>query len=53
MGLGLGYTWVFDETSKFTLALDVNKLLVPSAPVPTDPEDPVKKILPTSQTTGI
>ena len=29
MGLGLGYTWVFDETSKFTLALDVNKLLVP------------------------
>ncbi|HNP20599.1 MAG TPA: type IX secretion system outer membrane channel protein PorV [Panacibacter sp.] len=42
MGLGLGYTWVFDETSKFTLALDVNKLLVPSAPVPTDPEDPVK-----------
>jgi len=33
LGLGLGYTWVFDETSKFTLALDVNHLLVPAPPV--------------------
>lgn len=41
LGLGLAYTWVFDETSKFTLGLDLNKLLVPSAPEPTDPEDPV------------
>lgn len=35
LGAGLAYNWVFDETSKFTLALDVNKLLVPSAPVAT------------------
>ncbi|HWB24370.1 MAG TPA: type IX secretion system outer membrane channel protein PorV [Chitinophagaceae bacterium] len=35
LGAGIAYTWVFDETSKFTLGLDVNKLLVPSAPVAT------------------
>lgn len=35
LGAGVAYNWVFDETSKFTLALDVNKLLVPSAPVAT------------------
>lgn len=35
LGAGIAYNWVFDETSKFTLALDVNKLLVPSAPVAT------------------
>jgi len=33
LGAGLAYTWVFQETSKFMLGLDVNKLLVPSAPV--------------------
>ncbi len=32
LGVGLAYTWVLDETSKFTLGLDVNKLLVPSIP---------------------
>jgi len=32
LGAGLAYTWVFQETSKFTLGLDVNKLLVPAAP---------------------
>lgn len=42
MGLGLGYTWVFDETSKFTLSADLNKLLVPAAPAPTDPPDPTE-----------
>lgn len=36
LGVGMAYTWVFDETSKFTLALDVNKLLVPAAPEDTD-----------------
>src|SRR4051812_20051726 len=32
LGAGLAYTWVFQETSKFTLGLDLNKLLVPAAP---------------------
>jgi hypothetical protein len=32
LGAGLAYTWVFQETSKFTLGLDINKLLVPAAP---------------------
>jgi hypothetical protein len=33
LGLGLAYTKVFDEANKVTLALDVNKLLVPTPPV--------------------
>lgn len=33
LGVGAAYTWVFQETSKFTLALDVNKLLVPAVPL--------------------
>ncbi len=32
IGAGLAYTWVFDETSKFSLGLDVNHLLVPKVP---------------------
>jgi hypothetical protein len=32
LGAGIGYTWVFQEQNKFTLALDINKLLVPSVP---------------------
>lgn len=36
LGAGLAYTWVFDETSKFSLTLDANKLLVPAAPTITD-----------------
>jgi len=32
LGAGLAYTWVFQETSKFTLGLDINHLLVPEAP---------------------
>ncbi len=32
LGIGGAYTWAFDETSKFTLGLEVNKLLVPSVP---------------------
>ncbi len=35
LGAGIGYTWVFDETSKFMLSADLNKLLVPAAPVAT------------------
>lgn len=40
LGVGISYAWVFQETSKFSLNADVNKLLVPSAPVNTD--DPVQ-----------
>jgi hypothetical protein len=40
LGAGLAYTWVFQETSKFTLGLDVNHLLVPEAPTYTG--DPVQ-----------
>lgn len=32
LGLGVANTWVFDETSKLTLGLDVNKLMVPTPP---------------------
>ena|SRR5450432_78497 len=32
LGLGAAHTWVFDESNKFTVALDVNKLLVPTPP---------------------
>ena len=33
LGLGLAYTKVFDESNKITFGLDLNKLLVPAAPV--------------------
>ncbi len=36
LGLGVAYTWVFDETSKFTGGLDINKLMVPTPPALTD-----------------
>jgi hypothetical protein len=32
LGLGAAYTWALDETSKFTLGLDINKLMVPTPP---------------------
>jgi hypothetical protein len=32
LGLGAAYTWVFDETSKLTAGVDLNKLLVPTPP---------------------
>lgn len=35
MGAGIAYTWAFQEEHKITLALDVDKLLVPSYPVAT------------------
>ena len=35
LGLGASHTWVVDEANKITLALDVNKLLVPTPPVVT------------------
>jgi hypothetical protein len=33
LGLGGSYTWVVEETSKFSLTADFNKLLVPAPPV--------------------
>jgi len=33
LGLGIAYTKVFDESSKATLGLDINKLMVPTPPV--------------------
>lgn len=39
MGAGIAYTWAFQEEHKVTLALDVNKLLVPA--FPTDTSQPV------------
>ena len=36
MGLGVAYVNVFDETSKITFGLDVNKLLVPTPPLLND-----------------
>lgn len=32
LGVGAAYTWVFDETSRFTAGLDINKLMVPTPP---------------------
>lgn len=32
LGIGIAYTKVFDETSKATFGLDINKLLVPTPP---------------------
>lgn len=32
LGLGASYTWRLDETGKLTLALDLNKLMVPTQP---------------------
>ncbi|HTQ64230.1 MAG TPA: type IX secretion system outer membrane channel protein PorV [Puia sp.] len=39
LGIGAAYTFVFDEQNKLTFGLDINKLLVPTAPTPTDPTD--------------
>lgn len=43
LGLGVAYTWAFQEDHKFTLAAEVNKLLVPAPPAynpdPNDPND--------------
>ena len=33
LGIGVAYTKVFDETSKATFGLDINKLLVPTPPL--------------------
>ncbi|HUS00125.1 MAG TPA: type IX secretion system outer membrane channel protein PorV [Chitinophagaceae bacterium] len=33
LGIGVAYTKIFDETSKATFGLDINKLMVPTPPV--------------------
>ncbi len=38
MGLGVAYTWNFDEYNSLTLTGDVNKLLVPTPYAPSHPE---------------
>jgi hypothetical protein len=40
LGLGAAHTWVFDESNKITLGLDLNKLMVPTPPVVKDPNNP-------------
>lgn len=35
LGLGVAYTNIFDETSKLTVGLDINKLMVPTPPLAT------------------
>ncbi|MCW3110393.1 MAG: porV [Segetibacter sp.] len=39
LGVGAAYTWVLDETSKFTAGLDINKLMVPTPPQVSDNPD--------------
>jgi hypothetical protein len=39
LALGGAYTWAFDETSKFTAAIDINKLMVPTPPTTSDNPD--------------
>src|ERR1700712_403764 len=41
MGLGANYTKVFDEQNKISFGVDLNKLLVPSPPVPVNGVDTV------------
>jgi len=40
-GIGANYTKVFDEQSKLSFGLDINKLLVPTAPVSQDNGGPI------------
>lgn len=40
LGIGISYTKVFDEVNKLQFAIDINKLLVPTPPLPTDESDP-------------
>lgn len=39
LGVGAAYTWVLDETSKFSMGLDINKLMVPTPPSASDNPD--------------
>jgi hypothetical protein len=41
IGIGAAYTKVFDEQNKVTFGIDLNKLLVPSPPIPVNGADTV------------
>ena len=42
LGLGIAYTAAIDESNKITFALDLNKLLVPTPPAPSEnPDDSI------------
>ncbi len=43
LGIGASYTKVFDEVNKIQFAVDINKLLVPTPPLPADINDPNKE----------
>ncbi len=45
LGVGVSYTKVFDELNKIQFAVDINKLLVPTPPLPADPSDPNKETI--------
>jgi hypothetical protein len=40
LGLGGAYTAVLDDNNRLTFGLDINKLLVPAPPMPTDQSNP-------------
>ncbi|HTQ28962.1 MAG TPA: type IX secretion system outer membrane channel protein PorV, partial [Puia sp.] len=42
LSIGAAYTMVFNEQNKVMFGLDINKLLVPSTPEPTNPSDPTQ-----------
>jgi hypothetical protein len=42
LGVGVAYTKVFDEDNRVQFAIDINKLLVPTPPLPTEPSDPTQ-----------
>lgn len=42
LGIGVSYTKVFDEVNKIQFAVDINKLLVPTPPLPAADSDPNK-----------
>jgi hypothetical protein len=44
LGIGAAYTWAFDETSKFTAGMDINKLMVPTPPSSSDNPDSAIRI---------
>jgi hypothetical protein len=45
LGLGVAYTKVFDESSKLTFGLDINKLLVPTPPLSDSTNGPTQATL--------
>lgn len=44
-GIGAAYTWAFNEVHRFTLAADINHLLVPGLPLPTGDDTLDQRVL--------